>query len=117
MGLPLDLFGNHSYALTFSLSLLEKVPGILLYLCTNWKPEVIPNSLLSGDAKSQGLHLKKKKKKSFRKEKCSVDGSIDEALLAFTLKRKAVKEWLTDGIFLVAFYTNIEVAALDILLR
>lgn len=36
-------------------------------------------------------------------EKCSVDGSIDEALLAFSLKWKAAKEWLTKGIFLVAF--------------
>lgn len=61
------------------------------------------------------IFIKKKKKKSFKKEKCSVDGSIDEALLAFTLKWKAVKEWLTDSIFLVAFYTNIE-GALDILL-
>lgn len=36
-------------------------------------------------------------------EKCSVDGSIDEALLTFTLRWKAAKEWLSESIFLVAF--------------
>lgn len=51
--------------------------------------------------KPQGLHLKKNS--SFDTEKRSVDGSIGEALRAFTLKWKAAKEWLTESIFLVAF--------------